>query len=207
MPNERGSKSMRAVLGALHSVLFSAQLVLLCLGSPLLAIVPSCCCFSFVRPGGFTVFQACESAGVTIPRFCYHDRLSIAGNCRMWCVHTRWLARFSGLHVTGDAHMTRCDVLIVCCVLVLAYSCCCWLLFFSLVEVEKSPKPVASCAMPLTPNMRIKTTTPLVKKAREGVMEFLLANHPLDWSVDIQHGRNTCGSGRHRQNAVCVQIC
>ena len=80
------------------------------------------------------MFQACEAAGVWIPRFCYHDRLSIAGNCRM-----------------------------------------------CLVEVEKSPKPVASCAMPLTPGMRIKTTTPLVKKAREGVMEFLLANHPLDW--------------------------
>lgn len=86
-------------------------------------------------PGGYTVYQACEAAGVSIPRFCYHDRLSIAGNCRM-----------------------------------------------CLVEVEKSPKPVASCAMPITPNMRIKTTTPLVKKAREGVMEFLLANHPLDWS-------------------------
>jgi NADH dehydrogenase (ubiquinone) Fe-S protein 1 len=85
-------------------------------------------------PGGYTVYQACEAAGVSIPRFCYHDRLSIAGNCRM-----------------------------------------------CLVEVEKSPKPVASCAMPITPNMRIKTTTPLVKKAREGVMEFLLANHPLDW--------------------------
>jgi NADH dehydrogenase (ubiquinone) Fe-S protein 1 len=85
-------------------------------------------------PNGFTVLQACEEAGVLVPRFCFHDRLSIAGNCRM-----------------------------------------------CLVEVEKSPKPVASCAMPATPGMKIKKETPLVKKAREGVMEFLLANHPLDW--------------------------
>jgi len=92
-------------------------------------------------PSGYTVLQACEAAGATIPRFCYHDRLSIAGNCRM-----------------------------------------------CLVEVEKSPKPVASCAMPLMPNMRIKTTTPLVKKAREGVMEFLLANHPLDCPICDQGG-------------------
>ena len=84
-------------------------------------------------PSGYTVLQACESAGEHVPRFCYHDRLSIAGNCRM-----------------------------------------------CLVEVEKSPKPVASCAFPLMPNMKIKTDTPVVKKAREGVMEFLLANHPLD---------------------------
>jgi NADH dehydrogenase/NADH:ubiquinone oxidoreductase subunit G len=59
------------------------------------------------------------------------------------------------------------------------------LLVCSLVEVEKSPKPVASCAMPLMAGMRIKTTTPLVKKAREGVMEFLLANHPLDCKSTI----------------------
>ena len=50
-----------------------------------------------------------------------------------------------------------------------------------LVEVEKTPKPIASCAMPVGPNMKVKTNTPMVKKAREGVMEFLLANHPLDW--------------------------
>ena len=84
-------------------------------------------------PSGYTVMQACEAAGEHVPRFCYHDRLSIAGNCRM-----------------------------------------------CLVEVEKSPKPVASCAYPLMPAMKIKTDTPVVKKAREGVMEFLLANHPLD---------------------------
>ena len=85
---------------------------------------------------GVTVLQACEQAGVHVPRFCYHPRLSIAGNCRM-----------------------------------------------CLVEVEKSPKPVASCAMPVMPNMNIKTTTDLVKKAREGVMEFLLINHPLDCPI------------------------
>jgi len=90
---------------------------------------------------GATVLQACERAGVHVPRFCYHPRLSIAGNCRM-----------------------------------------------CLVEVEKSPKPVASCAMPVMPNMNIKTTTDLVKKAREGVMEFLLINHPLDCPICDQGG-------------------
>ena len=92
-------------------------------------------------PKGVTVLQACEQAGVHVPRFCYHPRLSIAGNCRM-----------------------------------------------CLVEVEKSPKPVASCAMPIMPNMVIKTTTDLVKKAREGVMEFLLINHPLDCPICDQGG-------------------
>lgn len=92
-------------------------------------------------PGGSTVLQACERAGVYIPRFCYHDRLSIAGNCRM-----------------------------------------------CLVEVEKSPKPVASCAMPVMPGMNIKTDTTLVHRAREGVMEFLLANHPLDCPICDQGG-------------------
>ncbi|CAL0334813.1 unnamed protein product [Lupinus luteus] len=92
-------------------------------------------------PKGFTVLQACEVAGVDIPRFCYHSRLSIAGNCRM-----------------------------------------------CLVEVEKSPKPVASCAMPALPGMKIKTDTPVAKKAREGVMEFLLMNHPLDCPICDQGG-------------------
>ncbi|RLN18862.1 hypothetical protein C2845_PM02G00790 [Panicum miliaceum] len=92
-------------------------------------------------PKGFTVLQACEVAGVDIPRFCYHSRLSIAGNCRM-----------------------------------------------CLVEVEKSPKPVASCAMPALPGMKIKTNTPVAKKAREGVMEFLLMNHPLDCPICDQGG-------------------
>ena len=90
---------------------------------------------------GMTVLQACELAGAEIPRFCYHERLSIAGNCRM-----------------------------------------------CLVEMEKSPKPVASCAMPAADGMRIKTNTPFVDKARKGVMEFLLANHPLDCPVCDQGG-------------------
>lgn len=92
-------------------------------------------------PAGATVLQACEAAGVEIPRFCYHERLSIAGNCRM-----------------------------------------------CLVEMEKSPKPIASCAMPAGDNMVIKTNTPAVKKAREGVMEFLLINHPLDCPICDQGG-------------------
>lgn len=90
---------------------------------------------------GSAVIQACEMAGVEIPRFCYHKRLAIAGNCRM-----------------------------------------------CLVQVEKVPKPVASCAMPVTADMRIITDSPMVKKAREGVMEFLLANHPLDCPICDQGG-------------------
>lgn len=98
---------------------------------------------------GLTILQACELAGREIPRFCYHDRLSIAGNCRM-----------------------------------------------CLVQVDGMPKPVASCAMGVndlrptrdgTPN-RVDTKTPLVKKAREGVMEFLLINHPLDCPICDQGG-------------------
>ncbi len=90
---------------------------------------------------GLTILQACEQAGAEIPRFCYHEKLSIAGNCRM-----------------------------------------------CLVEMDKSPKPVASCAMPATEGMIIKTNTEKVEKARKGVMEFLLANHPLDCPVCDQGG-------------------
>ena len=90
---------------------------------------------------GLTVLQACEKAGAEIPRFCYHEKLSIAGNCRM-----------------------------------------------CLVEMEKSPKPVASCAMPAADGMVIKTNTPKIEKSRKGVMEFLLANHPLDCPVCDQGG-------------------
>ncbi len=90
---------------------------------------------------GMNILQACELAGIEIPRFCYHDRLSIAGNCRM-----------------------------------------------CLVEMEKSTKPVASCAMPAQDGMVIKTDTKLVKDARKGVMEFLLINHPLDCPICDQGG-------------------
>ncbi len=93
-------------------------------------------------PAGATVLQACELAGKEIPRFCYHERLSIAGNCRM-----------------------------------------------CLVEVAPGPpKPQASCALPATEGQIIKTDSPMVKKAREGVMEFLLINHPLDCPICDQGG-------------------
>ena len=93
-------------------------------------------------PAGATVLQACELAGKEIPRFCYHERLSIAGNCRM-----------------------------------------------CLVEVAPGPpKPQASCALPAAEGQIIKTNSPMVKKAREGVMEFLLINHPLDCPICDQGG-------------------
>jgi NADH-quinone oxidoreductase subunit G len=93
-------------------------------------------------PAGATVLQACELAGKEIPRFCYHERLSIAGNCRM-----------------------------------------------CLVEVSPGPpKPQASCALPAGEGQEIRTDTPMVKKAREGVMEFLLINHPLDCPICDQGG-------------------
>jgi len=90
---------------------------------------------------GSTILQVADYLGIEIPRFCYHERLAIAGNCRM-----------------------------------------------CLVEVEKSPKPVASCAMPVADGMVVKTSTPMVKKAREGVLEFLLINHPLDCPICDQGG-------------------
>ena len=93
-------------------------------------------------PAGATVLQACELAGKEIPRFCYHERLSIAGNCRM-----------------------------------------------CLVEVSPGPpKPQASCALPAAEGQVIKTDSPMVKTAREGVMEFLLINHPLDCPICDQGG-------------------
>ena len=92
-------------------------------------------------PDGVNVLQACELAGKEIPRFCYHERLSVAGNCRM-----------------------------------------------CLVEMERSPKPIASCAMPAADGMVIRTDTETVRKARRGVMEFLLINHPLDCPICDQGG-------------------
>lgn len=124
---------------------------------------------------GTTLMHACEAAGSEIPRFCYHERLSIAGNCRM-----------------------------------------------CLVEVQGSPKPVASCAMlvnDLPPNKDgspkiVSTNTALVKKAREGVMEFLLINHPLDCPIcdqggecDLQDQAMAFGIGRsrYRENKRAVE--
>ena len=100
-------------------------------------------------PAEYTLLQACEAAGAEIPRFCFHERLSIAGNCRM-----------------------------------------------CLVELKGSPKPVASCAWAVRdcrpgPNGEppvVNTRTPMVRKAREGVMEFLLVNHPLDCPICDQGG-------------------
>ncbi len=92
-------------------------------------------------PAGVTVLQACEMAGAEIPRFCYHERLSVAGNCRM-----------------------------------------------CLVELERAPKPIASCAMPVGEGMVIRTDSEKIRKARNGVMEFLLINHPLDCPICDQGG-------------------
>ncbi len=117
-------------------------------------------------PGHYTLMQACEEAGAEIPRFCYHERLSVAGNCRM-----------------------------------------------CLVEWVGAPKPMASCAMSvndLRPNRdgspaNIRTDSEVVKKAREGVMEFLLINHPLDCPIcdqggecDLQDQAMGYGRGRSR---------
>ncbi len=124
---------------------------------------------------GITLLQACEQAGAEIPRFCYHERLSIAGNCRM-----------------------------------------------CLVEVQGSPKPIASCAMgvnDLPPNKDnspkvISTKSATVKKAREGVMEFLLINHPLDCPIcdqggecDLQDQAMAFGAGgsRYAENKRAVE--
>ena len=90
---------------------------------------------------GLTVLQACEAADIEIPRFCYHERLSISGNCRM-----------------------------------------------CLVEMEPSPRPVASCAMPVADGMVVRTNTPMVEKARKSALEFLLINHPLDCPICDQGG-------------------
>ncbi|XP_077131871.1 NADH-ubiquinone oxidoreductase 75 kDa subunit, mitochondrial [Ranitomeya variabilis] len=110
-----------------------------------------------VEPGT-TVLQACEKVGIQIPRFCYHERLSVAGNCRM-----------------------------------------------CLVEIEKAPKPVAACAMPVMKGWNILTNSEKSRKAREGVMEFLLANHPLDCPIcdqggecDLQDQSMMFGSDRSR---------
>jgi NADH-quinone oxidoreductase subunit G len=108
---------------------------------------------------GTVLIQACEQLGIEIPRFCYHERLAIAGNCRM-----------------------------------------------CLVEVSPGPpKPQASCALPCADGMVVKTNSPMVKKAREGVMEFLLINHPLDCPIcdqagecDLQDQSLNYGSGKSR---------
>jgi len=89
----------------------------------------------------YSILEACKFVGIIIPRFCYHEALSIAGNCRM-----------------------------------------------CLVEIDKAAKPVASCATPIFNNMEVCTSTPFVQKAREGVLEFLLLQHPLDCPLCDQAG-------------------
>ena len=107
---------------------------------------------------GLSILQACQSIGIEVPHFCFHERLSIAGNCRM-----------------------------------------------CLVEVEKAPKPVASCAMPVVEGMVVNTDSEAAKTARRGVMEFLLINHPLDCPIcdqggecDLQDQAMAFGMGRSR---------
>ena len=116
---------------------------------------------------GTTVLQACEQIGIEIPRFCYHERLSVAGNCRM-----------------------------------------------CLVEVERAPKPVASCAMLVMDGMVVRTNTPAVRKARQGVLEFILINHPLDCPIcdqggecDLQDLTMAYGSdtSRYRENKRAIK--
>lgn len=117
-------------------------------------------------PAGMTVLQAAREAGIEIPVFCYHERLDIAGNCRM-----------------------------------------------CLVEMQGVPKPIASCAMPVGEGMVISTTSPMVKKAREGVLEFLLINHPLDCPICDQGGECDlqditmsygCGASRYEEDKRAV---
>jgi NADH-quinone oxidoreductase chain G len=95
----------------------------------------------FLVKSGISILEACEFVGIDVPRFCYHQVLSVAGNCRM-----------------------------------------------CLIEIFNSPKPVASCALTISNNMKIFTDTPLVKKARENVLEILLLNHPLDCPICDQGG-------------------
>lgn len=95
----------------------------------------------FLVNSKLSVLEACQLVGIHVPRFCYHETLSIAGNCRM-----------------------------------------------CLVEIEKAPKPVASCALPISNNLSIYTDSPLVKKARENILEALLLNHPLDCPICDQGG-------------------
>jgi NADH dehydrogenase/NADH:ubiquinone oxidoreductase subunit G len=97
--------------------------------------------FEFLVKPNISILEACKYAGINVPRFCYHETLSVSGNCRM-----------------------------------------------CLVEIQKAPKPVVSCAMPVSKGMVIFTETPLVKKAREAVLELLLINHPLDCPICDQGG-------------------
>lgn len=111
-------------------------------------------------PSGTTVYQACEQVGKQVSRFCYHEKLMVAGNCRM-----------------------------------------------CMVEIEGYPKPLVSCAMPVSNGIKVYTDTPRVKKAREGVMERRLRNHPLDCPICDQGGEcdlqdQSMAYGSHRSRSV-----
>jgi len=96
---------------------------------------------NFILNKNYNIIQVCNFYNIDIPKFCYHEKLSIAGNCRM-----------------------------------------------CLVEVVQTLKPIASCALPISNNMKVFTNSKLVKKAREGILEFILINHPLDCPICDQGG-------------------
>uniref|UniRef100_A0AC34EZQ5 NADH-ubiquinone oxidoreductase 75 kDa subunit, mitochondrial n=1 Tax=Panagrolaimus sp. ES5 TaxID=591445 RepID=A0AC34EZQ5_9BILA len=177
---------------------------------------------------GMTILQACALVGVDIPRFCYHDRLSIAGNCRMCLVEVEKSIKpvascampvMNGMRVKTNSDFSKkaregvMEFLLACALVGVDIPRFCYHDRLSiagncrmcLVEVEKSIKPVASCAMPVMNGMRVKTNSDFSKKAREGVMEFLLVNHPLDCPIcdqggecDLQDQSMAFGSDRSR---------
>jgi NADH-quinone oxidoreductase subunit G len=114
------------------------------------------------RPTATTMIQACEAAGVAVPHYCYHPRLPVAGNCRMCLVDY-------GLPALGPDRqpLRQPDGSLI---------------------INKSPRPAIACATPLSPGMAIYTDAPNVKAMREGVLEFLLINHPLDCPICDQAG-------------------
>jgi NADH-quinone oxidoreductase subunit G len=114
------------------------------------------------KPVATTMLQACEAAGVTVPHYCYHPRLPVAGNCRMCLVEF-------GTPVLGPDRKPILNP-------------------DGSPKINKSPRPAIACATPISPGMEIYTTTPAVKAMREGVLEFLLINHPLDCPICDQAG-------------------
>ncbi len=114
------------------------------------------------KPAPTTMIQACEAAGVTVPHYCYHPKLPVAGNCRMCLVEF-------GTPALGPDRKPILNP-------------------DGTLKIAKSPRPAIACATPVSPNMEIYTTTPGVKQMREGVLEFLLINHPLDCPICDQAG-------------------
>ena len=114
------------------------------------------------KPAPTTMIQACEAAGVVVPHYCYHDKLPVAGNCRMCLVEY-------GTPALGPDRQPVLNP-------------------DGTVLIRKSPRPAIACATPVTPGMEIYTDTPGVRAMREGVLEFLLINHPLDCPICDQAG-------------------